>query len=98
MTLMRRKMIRSLCHLYQSMLKWAIDANNVFVWFCTLAQWNCMASFEREKSILHYYLFCFMHWKRKGNKTQCMVLERDTMNPTHSRISILTQQQKLIYA
>ena len=29
--------------LYQSMLKWAIEANNVFVWFWTLAQWNCMA-------------------------------------------------------
>ena len=29
--------------LYQAILKWAVEANNVFVWFWTLAQWNCMA-------------------------------------------------------
>jgi len=29
--------------LYQSMLKWAIESNNIFVWFWTLSQWNCMA-------------------------------------------------------
>ena len=29
--------------LCQSMLRWAVEANNVFVWFWTLSQWNCMA-------------------------------------------------------
>jgi len=29
--------------LYQSILKWAVEANNIFVWFWTLSQWNCMA-------------------------------------------------------
>lgn len=29
--------------LYQSILLWAVKANNIFVWFWTLAQWNCMA-------------------------------------------------------
>ena len=29
--------------LCQGILRWAIEANNIFVWFWTLAQWNCMA-------------------------------------------------------
>ena len=29
--------------LYHAILGWAIEANNVFVWFWTLSQWNCMA-------------------------------------------------------
>ena len=29
--------------LYRLLLKYAIDSNNIFVWFWTLAQWNCMA-------------------------------------------------------
>ena len=30
--------------LYQAILKWAVvEENNIFVWFWTLAQWNCMA-------------------------------------------------------
>ena len=29
--------------LYILLLQWALDSNNIFVWFWTLAQWNCMA-------------------------------------------------------
>ena len=29
--------------LYVSILNWSIDSNNVFLWFWTLYQWNCMA-------------------------------------------------------
>jgi hypothetical protein len=29
--------------LYQLMLVWAIESNNIFVWFWTLSQWACMA-------------------------------------------------------
>jgi hypothetical protein len=29
--------------LYQGILRWAVEANNAFVWFWTLCQWNCMA-------------------------------------------------------
>lgn len=29
--------------LYQAILLWAVKSNNIFVWFWTLAQWNCMA-------------------------------------------------------
>ena len=29
--------------LYVLLLQWALDNNNIFVWFWTLAQWNCMA-------------------------------------------------------
>ena len=29
--------------LYQAILTWAMEGNNIFVWFWTLAQWNCMA-------------------------------------------------------
>ena len=29
--------------LYISILQWSINANNIFVWFWTLCQWNCMA-------------------------------------------------------
>ena len=29
--------------LYKLLLQWALDANNIFVWFWSIAQWNCMA-------------------------------------------------------
>ena len=29
--------------LYHLVLNWALDANNIFVWFWTLCQWHCMA-------------------------------------------------------
>jgi hypothetical protein len=29
--------------LFRLLLKWALDANNIFVWFWTLLQWNFMA-------------------------------------------------------
>ena len=29
--------------LYKLILQWALDANNIFVWFWTIAQWNFMA-------------------------------------------------------
>ena len=28
---------------YKLILKWAIQSGNIFVWFWTLSQWNCMA-------------------------------------------------------
>ena len=29
--------------LYQMILRWSIEENNMFCWFWSLAQWNCMA-------------------------------------------------------
>jgi hypothetical protein len=29
--------------LYQMILRWSIEENNIFCWFWSLVQWNCMA-------------------------------------------------------
>ena len=42
--------------LYKSILQWALDANNVLVWFWTISQWNFMArSISIDPLVFHNF-------------------------------------------